>query len=270
MAWTQALDWQGYNLIMTRNESEQETQNGAPLLHAPGAGEISFPALYLFSDGKALHLEAEVNGSKIARVYQEVFWEAQDGWLAGPLCRCELAAPQSKEIGGVDIPIWAENNKLSAIWQPAIRLLISGETAAWAFALSSQSNSNELRLHALWISGKREQSVRLSFSLDGELTRMTVLDRDSASAPRGSRGLLPQPGDQLIPAINWLRRQNGSWQSASGSSNPITVTDQPPKLQSIPAPCGRYHIGLLAHDLDGQPHRGMIASEILAIGLGQG
>jgi hypothetical protein len=269
MTWTQTCEWQGYRLTLTRDENDPKVQEPSPLPPAPGAGEISFPALFLYFNGKALHLEAEIHGSKIASVHLDGYFETEDGWLAGPVCCQELKAPNSKGIGGVEIPIWVDSNLLSAIWQPAIYLLVSGETAAWAFTQPSQSNPEEMWLHALWLSGGREQSVRLSFSVDGKLNRMIVLS-DKDSLPRGSRGLLPQAGDQLTPTVNWLRYDGECWQTAPGSSNAITITEKSPHLEITPAPPGRYHIGLLVHDLDGQAHRGMIAYEMHAGGLSKG
>ncbi len=263
MTWTQEKNWHGYGLTLTRNESEPKPQTSPALPPAPGAGDIRFPALYLYSNGEALHLEAEINGDKIARVYLDVQIENDDHWMAGPVCRREVAAPHSREIGGVHIPIWAENNKVSAIWQPAMPLLVCGEVAAFAFAQPSQSNPQERWLYATRVTGDKEQSVRLSFSAEGTLTRMAPVDS-------GSRGLHPQPGDQIIPAVNWLRREGNVWQSSTGNSNPITITDQPLRLLEVPAPHGRYQIGLLVLDLDGQTHRGMIAFEIPVDGLGKG
>ena len=270
MPWSQELDYRVHHLTLTRNESDPKPHTSPGLPPAPGAGDIRFPALYLYSNGEALHLEAEINGNKIARVYLDVYFEAENGWLAGPVYRCMVDAPQSREIGGVPIPIWAENNKLSAIWKPAVPLLICGNEAAWGFARPAQSNPKEIWINAIWISEKREQSVRLSFSLDGELTRMTILDKDNVSAHRGSRGQLPQPGDQITPAVNWLHREDKTWQIAPGSSNAITITNQSLHLEKITCPPGRYHIGLLVYDLDNQPHREMIAFKIPATGLNKG
>jgi hypothetical protein len=263
MTWKQEINWHGYRLILTRDQSEPEPQTSPALAPAPGAGEIKFPAMYLFSDGESIHLEAEICGKKIARVSLEVLREMEDGWLVGPICLRELKAPQRKEIGGVEIPIWADTNLLSATWLPAMSLLVNGDDTACAFFKPAQSNANEKLLLTLRITGDKEQSVHLHFSEDGNLSRMTELDR-------GSRGLRPQPGDQLIPAATWLRPDGENWQYASGSSNAITITDQPLHLKEIPAPPGRYHIGLLVHDLDGQTHRGMITFEIPVNGLGEG
>ena len=146
-----------------------------------------------------------------------------------------------------------------------MHLLVSRESAAWGFAQALPSKPEELWLHAMWISDDKEQAVRLSFSVDGKLTRMVALG-DNDSLPRSSRGLLPLAGDQLIPAINWLCYERAGWQTNPGSSNAIAITEQPPHLEIVPAAPGRYHIGLLAHDLDGQAHRGMIAFEMAATG----
>jgi len=260
MTWKQEMNWHGYRLTLTRNESEPKPQTGPALPPAPGAGDIRFPALYLFSNGEALHLEAEISGNKIARLYLDVQFENDENWLAGPVCRRKVAAPHSREIGGVHIPMWAENNKVSAIWQPAMPLLVCGEVAAFAFTQPSQSNPQERWLYATRVAGDKEQSVRLSFSAEGSLTRMAAVNS-------GSRGLHPQPGDQIIPAVNWLRREGNGWQSSTGNSNPITITDQPLRLLEVPAPPGRYQIGLLVLDLDSQSHRRAFSFEIPAAGL---
>ena len=254
MTWIYKLDWQGHPLTLSRDESEAEPQTGSSLPPAPGAGVITFPAMFLYSNGESAHLEAEITGNKIARVYLDVYFEGEDGWLAGPVCQRELTAPQNRKIGGVNLPMWKENNKLSAIWQPAMPLLLSGNDAACAFTQPSQSNPDEIWVHAMRISGENDQRVRLQFSTDGTFQRVTAVNS-------ASRGLRLQPGDQLIPEVNWLRRESGRWHTASGSSNAITITDQSLRRKEVPAPPGRYHVGLLVRDLDGQPHRRSITFE---------
>lgn len=263
MTYTHELNWHGHHLTLIRDESEPDPQNSPSHPPAPGTGEIAFPAMFLFSDGESIHLEAEICGKKIARVYLDIYFETDDNWLAGPICRRELKALQTKEIGGVEIPVWSKTNLLSAIWLPAMPLLVSGDDAACGFTLPSQTNPKEKWLRASRISDDKEQSVRLFFSADGKLTRMTELES-------GSRGLSTQPDDQLIPAVTWLRPDGENWRYASGSSNAITITGQPLRLQEVPALPGRYHVGLLVHDLDGQPHRASIAIEIPATGLSKG
>jgi len=261
MTWTKTIEWQGYRLTLNREASKSQTTSPSSLPPAPGAGEIRFPALFLYSNGEALHLEAEITGSKIARIYMDGYFETEDGWLAGPVCRRDLKAPNSKEIGGVEIPLWAKTNKLSAAWPPAVHLLINPDdkAAAWAFVQPSQSNPNEQSLHAKWISDKQEYPVRLTFSPDGTFTRMALLGGDM---PRGARGLTPQTGDKIIPTVHWLQQDGDTWLSATGSTNPIFISGQLPRLETIPAPPGRCQIGLLAYDLDGNMYRGLVKAEI--------
>lgn len=272
MIWSQEMEWQGYQLSLTRGESQAKSQITSVLPPGPGAGEVCFSALSLTTRQEAIQLQVALSG-KINRAFLEIYLECEDGWLAGPVCRQTLKPPATREIGGVAIPIWTDNSPLHALWQPHIHLLVSGEDAAWAFAQPMQPDAKKLWLHALWVSADSALPVRLHFTNGGIFDHMTIISSGDA-LPGGSRGLSPHPDDHIIPSFTWLRREGDLQETAPGSSNALTISEHPPHLETISAPPGRYHTGLLAFDLDGQAHRSdaiaFIMTEDNTIELGEG
>jgi hypothetical protein len=268
MTWTENFTWQAYrfSLSMTENALPQAAFHPAPL--APGAGEITFPALSVFADGQTVQLEAEVNGEQIARVFLEVLWENPQGWLVGPVARVELPAPQTRDISGVKIPVWDKSNWITADWQPTLRLLISGQQAAWAFLWPEQNpgggTGQEYRLYAIWQPQEgQEHKVRLHFAADGTFLRMADLG-GGQGRPGKSRAATPRPGDSITPELTWLHPdvETGGWQSLPGFGNTLSLGTQSLRWEEMPVMPGRYQIGILALDMDNQPHRTCLPIQI--------
>ena len=273
MMWTQEFSWQGYpfSLNMEPSSAVQRIEPNTP--PAPGAGAVIFTRLALSStqttSADAVALEAEIRGSHIARLFLEVFWEGPHGWLAGPVFQKELSAPATREIGGVLRPHWDENNLLSVAWQPQMHLMVSGTHAAWVFlqpALNLINNSLQAYQLPANIQPKHGTTryVRLIFTENGTLHRVAALGKQPGQ-PGRTRGITIHAGDQVTPVFSWMRQNNqaNTLEILGGYTQQIPVEDSLPHLESAPALPGRYQVGILALDMDGQPQRAGIPLEII-------
>lgn len=272
MMWTQEFTWQGYQFSLNMDAPSAVQPLEPNTQPAPGAGFVNFIRLALSSAriaaDETVRLEAELTGSHIARLYLEVFWEGPQGWLAGPVCRRELSAPVNREIGGVFHPLWDESNDLTVDWQPHLHFMVNDPQAAWVFPQPTRYLAGnivqEYQLYANWqpLNGTL-RAVRLVFAGDGSLTRVAALGTGQRH-PGRTRGITLQSGGQIIPVFSWLRQdsQTASWETTSGYTQPILPNEAPIRLQSAPALPGRYQIGILALDLDGQAQRAWAPLEI--------
>ena len=260
--------WDEFLAFHYTNKSFQADQRSVIIpaagetVRGPASGGISVTPLQLSSNNvrydSSVILSSDIAGENIGYIKLLVGYldEASNSIYVADCDYLDVTAVL--ELDGVYYPDWgAENFTLEFEWQPILYRLSDGENAA--LALFSPTVYGQTREEAVYMvdgiytdkSGGDTRYARLFFS-DGILHQVFgFTGTDATGAPHE---IIPQPGDTFTILDRWmdLDSEGNVSQTEQLEGETLTFGDEMFTWQEVYAPAGKYVIGYLVEDLDGQ------------------
>jgi hypothetical protein len=229
---------------------------------APGSGEIRISNLKASSrtaaPGQPVILTADIEGENIGHIYLMVGYLDENANSLFIIDQDYLESDPTRELDGVYYPTWSENTEftLQFEWDPVVFNLSDGQNSATAlFRPVSYGESFEEALYSVdgrytFSNGSGSVPARLYFK-NGLLQQVVGFTGEAdTGAPRE---IIPSTGDSFTVQETWLDlNQDGSVRERV-SQDGITLFfgDDVLQWESLAAAPGRYVVGFVVEDMDG-------------------
>lgn len=209
------------------------------------------------ADGK-LTLTADITGKNIAYIYLYTAYYDPDSDSYLTMDTDFLDAGSTKEVGGVSFPDWGEDETQSfeIPWEPFNTTLSDGvDTVFAASEAETYGDTSETTTYQVWgtyqvVGTKEGREAFLRFDANGDLKTVFVFSGDKEKA--APREINPKKGDIFTPEEEWLsfeKNPDGEYEYYDGE--PLTFGKDGFSMASDTAAPGKYQIGLIVEDLDG-------------------
>ena len=208
--------------------------------------------------GEPVLMSVDINGENVGYVKLLVGFYDQAANSINLIDTDYLQSPETREIDGVYYPVWPEGEfTMEFEWEPFVTAISDGTTSAEAlFKPESYGKSREEATYTVdgtytYADGGETRSARMYFR-NGQMQQVFGFTGDgSAGSPRE---ILPQPGDTFTVLETWLDldAQGSVQETATQQGKTLTFGDQPFQWKELDAAAGRYVVGFLVEDLDGQ------------------
>lgn len=236
----------------------------AVAITAPGAGEFSIAPLDISTKklgaNDTLKISTQITGTNVAYIYMYTlfFNEVDNSYLVADVDYID--AGQTKEIGGVHFPDWGEENviPLDIDWMPTVYMITDGDEKNDQFALFEPQTYGAQLVDTVYSlkgtytpqNGGNPRSAIMEFNGEGVMKRLlTFLNEDGSGAPREA---IPRPGDQFTITDTWLEfTENPEGELVERPGGTMTFVEQPLQWMPYEAFPGKYAIGIVVEDLDG-------------------
>lgn len=229
---------------------------------APGAGEIGVDAVAvsppMIRTGEHITLTARARGRSIAFIFVES-WLLDDatGTAVGPLHRQHLAAPETRETGGVARPVWGDEVDVRAEFFPVWTLLRAGDAAVPVSAAPERYGSADQEVRGVYTTAATGDAYDGRLIVDAAGTVQRLLLRPRSGGPRAARRAAFAAGDTFAPILRVLiPGADGAWSEGRCQAEAVTFTGQAFRLEAVPPSPGSYLAAAAVQDLDGGTHRG--------------
>ncbi len=240
---------------------------------APGSGSIRVDNLTTSSKvtapGKPILLSADISGNNIGHIYLMVAYFDENENSLYLLDQDYLESEPTRDVNGVFYPTWSEKEEfiLEFEWDPIVFNISDGQTTTTAlFRPVSYGETFEEAMYAVegmytFINGSGTVNALLYFK-NGLLQQVVgFTGNDETGAPRE---IIPTPGDTFTILETWLDlNPDGSVkEQVSQEGATLTFGDQPFTWEVYaPAP-GKYVIGFVVEDMDGNQVPAYTAIEV--------
>lgn len=238
---------------------------------APGRGSVVFKELKLSTQNlnqqDELTITASIHGEKIAHIFIESFLQDQDQ-LFGPVYREFLIAPSTKDVKGVVYPQWENEVEISHTLKLNLPVLTNGKQYSFGFATPEKycisDDEKTYRLTGAYTFAGKEDTIqaRVRFDAQGNSIGITAIpEKKGVSFPKN---ITPKEGDTFTPLV---KRFQTAGTSVSEMGDGFVLADElemaaPLKrLLQIPL-VGKYFVGILVEDLDGNHYRQYAVVEV--------
>ncbi|MCO6449185.1 MAG: hypothetical protein J5I90_00225 [Caldilineales bacterium] len=227
----------------------------------PGEGNITVSPLRLSSDtaapGQPVLLSADVSGENVGHIKLLV------GFLdeaANSIYQADtdfLEAGETREVDGVFYPDWGEGDfTVEFEWEPIVFAVSDGNTDAVAlFTPQDYGATAEEAVYTVdgfytYADDGEQRNARLYFANGVLQSVFGFTGEGGAGAPRE---IVPQPGDTFTVIETWLDLDaNGKVVGkASEAGKTLTFGEQPFEWVDLDAAAGRYIVGFIVEDVDG-------------------
>ncbi len=228
---------------------------------SPGLGQIEVSAITVSagvaSPGNPVSMKARISGKNIGYIY--LFVGLYDS-KANSIFKADtdyIESPDTKELNGVYYPQW-NNGKpfnLTLDWEPTIFEITDGEkTAVALFTPQSYGAAAEDTVYTVdgiyhYADGDA-RTARLHFR-NGKLQQ--VFGYTDQNETGGAREIIPQAGDTFTILEKWLDLDSSGKVVKTVDQEGIQLTfgSQPFQWQETYASKGKYVLGFIVEDLDG-------------------
>jgi hypothetical protein len=263
--WDDFLDYHYTGQEFTFDTGTAAIPGPGSRVQGPGTGKIQVSPLSLSSDraapGNPVTLSADITGSNIGHIYLFVgyFDSAANSIYVADMDYLESS--DTRQLNGVYYPVWPENAfTLTFDWDPIVFAVSNGQD--WVSAVFNPQSYGATWEDAIYTvdgiytfadSGD-QRYARLLFS-NGELRQ--VFGFTGSDNPEDATGapseITPQSGDTFTVLEKWLDlAPDGSVAKTSyQQGKTLTFGDQMFEWKELTAVVGRYIVGFLVEDLDG-------------------
>jgi len=236
------------------------------ITRAPGAGQIELSAITLSDNvaapGRPVILETEIGGGNLGYVLLFVGFldEAANSIFVADTDYLE--SDDTREVDGVYYPDWGDDESftMSFEWEPLMFAISDGRDSIVA-ALSPQSYGATYEDAVYTVDGTytyaadgETRYARLYFS-DGHLRQVFGFTGEGGTG--APREIVPQTGDTFTVLEKWMDLDvagNVSQVSAQAGGT-LTFGDQMFAWEELDAAVGKYIVGFIVEDLDGNSHQ---------------
>lgn len=234
----------------------------AEAVRAPAAGSIQVSPIKLSSDvaapGEPVLMSTEISGENVGYVKLLVGFYDQAANSINMIDTDYLQSAATREVDGVFYPVWPEGGfNMEFEWEPFVTAISDGTTSAVAlFKPESYGKSRDEATYTVdgmytYADDGETRSARMYFR-NGQMQQVFGFTGDgTAGSPRE---ILPQLGDTFTVLETWLDldAQGKIKETATQEGATLTFGDQPFTWKELDAAAGRYVVGFLVEDLDGQ------------------
>jgi hypothetical protein len=245
----------------TQAVAESAPAAGANIV-PPGAGEITISPLEISASQVTptgnVDVSAVVTGSNIAYIYYYVsyFDKESSSYLTADMDF--LDADTTKQSGGVYYPDWGDTGSIPVKfnWEPTLYYMTDGNEANDQFAFfeptvyGPETNIYNVRgVYTYTQDGTQVESV-MEFNSDGEMQNIFGFDGQGGSG--APHEITPQAGDTFTIYEQWLqfdKNPDGEFTDYLGGT--MTFGDTPLKFTPYDAFSGKYTLGIVVEDLNG-------------------
>jgi len=245
-----------------RTAGELAVPQRGTTINAPGAGQIETSPLTLSdrvaAPGRPILLSTDISGENVGYVYLFVGFYDQTSNAIFVADSDYLESAATREVGGVYYPDWGEGGEFTMEfeWEPLVFAINDGVDSVVAlFTPQSYGASFEEATYTVegiytYADGGESRYARLFFQ-DGVLRQVFgFTGQDGTGAPRE---IIPNAGDTFTVLEKWLDLdQNGRiTKTARQPGNTLTFGDQMFTWEELDAAPGRYIVGFVVEDMDG-------------------
>lgn len=230
---------------------------------APGAGDSIRIAPVTASDERigvndTVTLSTEITGDNVAFVYLYVSYldEASGSYLTADMEF--VGADETKEVDGVFYPDWGEGGvgELEVDWEPTVYFMSNGEQEEFAFfkpqtygATAEEDTYTVRGLYTFTDTGNQREAL-MTFGGDGLMQSVFAFANEDGTG--ALREITPTEGDTFTILEEWLdfdRDPDGEFVDYEGGT--LTFAGKPFEVVAYEAFPGRYTLGILVEDMDG-------------------
>lgn len=230
---------------------------------APGAGESIRIAPLDASDASigvdgTVTLATEITGDNVAFVYLYVSYldDTSGSYLTADMEF--IGADETREVAGVFYPDWGAQGvgELEVDWQPTIYYMTNGEQEEFAFfkpqtygATAEQDTYTVRGLYTFADTGNQRETL-MTFGGDGLMQSVFAYANEDGTG--ALREITPSEGDTFTILEEWLdfdRDPDGEFVEYEGGT--LAFIGEPFEVVAYEAFSGRYTLGILVEDMDG-------------------
>ncbi|HMR64928.1 MAG TPA: clostripain-related cysteine peptidase, partial [Anaerolineae bacterium] len=228
----------------------------------PGAGPIQVSPITLSGDVAApsqpVLLSVDITGDNVGYIYLFVGFYDQASNAIFVADSDYLESDETREVEGVYYPVWSQQDEFTMEfeWEPVVFAIDDGANRVVArFEPQSYGATFEEAIYTVdglytFADGGETRYARLYFN-DGRLRQIFgFTGEDFTGAPRE---ITPQTGDTFTVLERWLDldQQGNVAQASQQTGDTLTFGEQPFTWQELDAAPGRYLVGFIVEDLDG-------------------
>lgn len=228
---------------------------------APGATVFEIDPLTLsaaaISQGASVHLSTCVHGHGIAFVYADMLlFDDELGQVYGPVQRSYVPAAHDREIAGILSPNWEDDVLLELDFTPTLRVLTDGVNSGFGFVspdryVGSSSVSKHWLRGIYSTAGQNSREAKMYFNPAGEMEKLML--SGASFGRRTPREIVPQPGDQFAPFVQFFKLPLDESSVGLGSkclTNTLTFQGSAMRWVEEIAMPGVYLVGIIVQDMD--------------------
>ena len=263
--WDEFLAFHYTGETFEAGEDQVAVPSSGTSVRGPGAAVIELSPLRLSSQtasvSRPVLVSADISGENIGYIYFFTGFLDQTGSSIFVADQDYLTSGADREVGGVTYPDWGQGDfTLEFEWEPLMFAISDGQQTVTA-ALSPQSYgaTPEEAVYAVdgtytFADSGEQRFARLYFR-NGQLFQVFGFTaQDSTGAPRE---ITPVAGDTFTVQETWLDlNSDGSAERATQPGGTLTFGDSMFTWEELDAAPGRYVIGFIVTDLDGDPVQG--------------
>lgn len=236
---------------------------------APGLGAIEISPIQLSSPsaapGDPVTMSADVNGQNIGHIYLFVGYidETSNSIFVNDMDYLE--SRDTREVSGVYYPVWPESGDFTVKfeWEPVVFAINDSASSIQAlFQPRSYGATFEQAIYTVdgiytYADSSDQRYARLIFS-DGAMTQVLGFSNESGSNDSlgAPREIVPQAGDTFTVLEKWIPLD------ASGNPGKMVVEQGATltfgadtfRWEELSAAMGRYIVGFIVEDLDGNTY----------------
>lgn len=234
-------------------------------ISAPGTGQIDVSPITLSSDvaapGQPVLLSTDIQGQNIGYILLFVGFYDQASNSIFVADTDYLESDGTREIDGVYYPVWDEGSQFTMEfeWEPIVYAIDDGVDSVVAmFTPQSYGVSPEKAVYTVdgtyrYADGGESRYARLYFG-DGMLRQVFGFTGEGGTG--APHEIFPQAGDTFTVLEKWLDLdQSGKVaQVASQQGGTLTFGEQMFAWKELDAAPGRYIVGFVVQDLDGNSY----------------
>jgi hypothetical protein len=229
---------------------------------APGFGKISISNITASMDeitiNQTSELSAEITGQNIGYIYLFAGYYDPGSNSIYVADTDYLESPDTQELNGVYYPVWpeAETFKLNFEWDPILFSIKNGEQSELAlfnpevYGISAEQAEYYVNGTYTFSESGEQRYAQMHFK-DGKLFQIFGFNgTDETGSPAE---ITPNEGDEFTISQKWmdLDDQGGVTQVVSEPGATITFGSDPITWETVYAPAGKYVVGFLVSDMDG-------------------
>ncbi len=251
---------------MDRNFEPQTREAVIPesgfALRVPGQGNITVSDITTSSTVAApsqpVRLSVDVSGENIGYIYLFVGYLDTASNSIAVLDTDYLESSDTRQVNGVNYPVWSNDFTLSFNWDPIVFAINDGQQSATALFTPRDYGANAEQaiytVDGIYTFAESGEPVNASlYFQNGQLVQVFgITGQGETGAPRE---ITPQPGDTFTILEKWFDiTSSGATQITYENGETLTFGVNPFTWEQLYAAQGNYVVGFIIEDLDGNQY----------------